>query len=334
MRNHSYDHVVSFALDHPWAITRPMLGLIAGILAHRIAGEDVDQATIEAALVSRKNLPQPRRGSVAIIPVYGVLAPRMNLFSEMSGGTTFEKLTGQLHEAMGNQTVRTIVLDVDSPGGNVAGATEFANELLRARTKKPIIGQIQFTGASAAYWPIACCTEVVAAPSARVGSLGVYTSHDDLSEALAKLGIKRTYLSAGKGKVDGNEAEPLGEETAARISKILADAYGLMVGDVVKGRARANDQAPALTAGRVRDEWKALLYTSSEALANGMIDRIATLDETVARLLGASPDANDQALAQTIPLPAGDTFQEPSRATNQDRRAEVELERAVLELSL
>src|SRR5688572_25122653 len=119
-----YAHVVSFALSHPWAVTRDMLAVIAGILAQRVAGIEPDQATIDAALVNRKNLPQPRAGSVAIIPIYGVISPRMNMMSEMSGGTTFEKLTGQLREAMGNTSVKTIVLDVDSPGGSVAGNTE------------------------------------------------------------------------------------------------------------------------------------------------------------------------------------------------------------------
>src|SRR5688572_24294991 len=179
-----YEHVLSFVLEHPWAITKPMLTVIAGILARRVAGQDVDRTEIEAALVNRKNLPQPMAGSIAILPVYGVLAPRMNLFSEMSGGTTFEKLTGRVREAMGTKAVKTLVLDIDSPGGSVAGATEFARELLKARAKKPIIAQIQYTGASAAYWLASCCTEIVAAPSARVGSIGVYTSHDDISAAL------------------------------------------------------------------------------------------------------------------------------------------------------
>src|SRR6185436_20260559 len=117
--------------------------VVATILARRVAGDDVDRTAIAAALVDRKNLPQPRAGSIAIIPVYGVIAPRMNLMSEMSGGTTFEKLTSQLREAVANKSVRTIVLDVDSPGGSVAGNTEFVAEVMRARVKKPIIAVAQ-----------------------------------------------------------------------------------------------------------------------------------------------------------------------------------------------
>jgi signal peptide peptidase SppA len=327
MSNHGYEHVLGFALDHPWAITRPMLQVIAGILARRIAGQDVERAEIEAALVNRKNLPQPRAGSIAIIPVYGVIAPRMNVMSEMSGGTTFERLTGQLREAMGNKTVKTIVQDIDSPGGNVAGATEYARELLKARTKKPIIAQIQYTGASAAYWLASCCTEIVAAPSARIGSVGVYTSHDDISEALAKLGVKRKYLSAGDGKVDGHEAEPLSAAAEARMTAAITEAYEQFVGDVVKGRGAG------MTADRVRKDWKAHVYGSAEALSLGMIDSIATLDDTIQRVLSASPDAEDQRAALAF-ASTGDTAQEPIAATAQDLRPILALEHDLFKMQL
>jgi hypothetical protein len=61
-----YGHILSFALSHPWAIEADMVPVIAGILARHIAGVDA-RAEIEASLVNRKNLPQPRAGSVAII---------------------------------------------------------------------------------------------------------------------------------------------------------------------------------------------------------------------------------------------------------------------------
>ena len=197
-----YDHVLSFALEHPWNLARPMLRVVAGILARRMAGQDADDAAIAAALVDRKNLPQPRAGSVAIIPVYGVIAPRMNLFSEFSGGTTFESLSRSLAKAMANADIKTVLLDIDSPGGSVAGNAEFAAEVMRARVTKPIIAQIQFTGASAAYAVAAACTEIVAAPSARIGSIGTYAILEDLSAMLEQVGIKETFIFAGEGKDD------------------------------------------------------------------------------------------------------------------------------------
>jgi signal peptide peptidase SppA len=326
----SYEHVLGFALSHPWNIEKSMLPVIAGILARRIAGHDADPAAIQAALVDRKNLPQPRAGSIAIIPVYGVLAPRMNMMTEMSGGTTYEKLTSQLRGAMADKTIKTIVFDVDSGGGSVAGNAEFAAEVLRARAKKPIIAQAQYLMGSAAYQLSSVATEVVAAPSARVGSIGSYMIHDDLSKALEMEGIKTTYISAGEGKVDGNETEPLSDAARARMEALVNGAYEQFVGNVVKGRGKG------MTADKVRNEWKAYVYSASEALSMGMIDRIATLDETLARILSASPDSEDQRAAETIFSPIDATDQElpAMAATSQERMSELALERALFELNL
>jgi signal peptide peptidase SppA len=318
----AYEHVLAFALEHPWNLTPSMMAVIAGILAQRIAGEPVDRDEIEAALVNRKNLPQPRQGSVAVIPVMGVLAPRMNLFSEMSGGTTYSQLTAQLRAAVNDKTVKQIVLDVDSPGGSVAGNEEFAHEVMRARTKKPVIAQAQFTMASAAYHLAAGATEIVAAPSARIGSVGTYSMHNDLSEALKAMGVKRTFISAGEGKVDGNPAEPLGDEARGRIQASVNEAYEAFVGNVVRGRGQG------VTPEMVRTKWKAHVYGAAEAKKLGMIDRVATLDETLARLLG--DDADEGRSSQAI----DDTPQDALCVSGQDRRPLAELEAKVFELSL
>jgi signal peptide peptidase SppA len=331
-----YEHVLGFALSHPWNVLPEMLSLIAGILAERIAGVERDQATIEAALVNRKNLPQPRAGSVAIIPIYGTLAPRMNLLSEMSGGTTYQKIASQLREAVADKTIRNIVLDIDSPGGSVAGNAELAAEIMRARTKKPILAQAQFLMGSSAYQIGAAATEIVAAPSAHVGGIGTYTMHDDLSEALKQLGIKRTYISAGEGKVDGNPAEPLSETARARMDTLVGDAFNQFVGNVVKGRGQG------LTTDRVKKEWKAYVYGADEAQSLGMIDTIATLDQTLHRLLTESPDAADQRAAEVLESPIVATAQElaarVAAATAQSRLSDLQwqhaMERELLELDL
>ncbi len=328
MNSHPYAHILGFALEHPWAITRPMLSVIQDILLRRVEGGSADPAEINAALVNRKNLPQPMAGSVAIIPVYGVLAPRMNMLTEISGGTTFEKLTAQLRESVANKSVKTILLDVDSPGGNIAGMTEFAREIMRARTKKPVVAQAQYLMGSAAFVISSAATEIIAAPSAKVGALGVYTFHDNNTEALAKLGIKRTMIGAGTGKTDGAEGTALSEEGLARIQTIVDDAYASAIDTVVKGRGQG------MSAEKARNDWKAHIYSAQEALSNGMIDRIATLDETLTRILTASNDPADQKAALTLShLQATDQERPVMGATSQELVGEfAPLERAVFEL--
>jgi signal peptide peptidase SppA len=309
------EHVLSFALEHPWALTRPMGRVVAGILA-RWASDRPDPAAIAAALVNRKNLPQPTgEGAIAIIPIYGVIAPRLNVLSDFSGGTTFEALSKQLAEAMANKAIKTIVFDVDSPGGNVAGATEFAREVMRARTKKPILAIAQYMMASAAYWAMAGATEIVAAPSAMVGSIGVFTIHEDLSKALEMEGVKLTYLAAGKWKVAGNETEPLSKEVAGRIQAKVDEAYEKFLSDVSKGRGVALDE---IRAGYGEGD----TVSAAEALRLGMIDRVATLDDTIARVM-TPPDQRASIVVPELQAhtdsPTVDTSQEPAKATDQDR---------------
>lgn len=300
----TYDHVLAFALEHPWAVTPNMRATIADILARRLAGQDTTPADL-AALVARRNGPQPIAGGggVALIPIYGVIAPRMNLFSEMSGGTTFESLTGELRAAMANPDVATIVFDVDSPGGNVAGATEFAREVMAARTQKPVIAQIQYLGASAAYWAIAGATEIVAAPSAMVGAIGVYTMHDDISEALAKLGVKREVISAGKYKAEGADGGPLSDEAKAHLRGIVESSYTRMVTDIGNGRGQ---KASAIRSGFGEGR----VVTADAALEAGMIDKIGTLSDTLARVLKTPPIAAARATDQEPRPHAAATSQE------------------------
>lgn len=294
-----------------------MLSTIADVLARRIAGQTLTAAELEAALTKRDKLPQPTTGGVALIPIHGVIIPRGTMFSEVSGATTVEALSSQLRAALAAEEVSTIVLDVDSPGGNAAGITEFAREIMRARTKKPVIAVAQYTMASAAYWLAAAATEIVASPSASVGSVGVYTIHDDLSKALAEFGVKRTYISAGKFKVDGNETEPLSDSALEFIQGRVDDTYSRFVTDIASGRGISKEIVKS-------DFGQGRTLSADDALAAKMIDSIATLDETIARLVGAPKKNARGARAEidTLPLSAADTSQEPARVTDQDRHSD------------
>jgi signal peptide peptidase SppA len=173
--------------------------------------------------------------------------------------------------------VKAVVLDIDSPGGSVPGTEELATEIRRIRGgEKPIIAQVNALAASAAYWVASSADEIVVTPSGRAGSIGVYTAHDDVSAALEKRGIKRTYISAGKHKVEGNETEPLGKDALAHIQEGVNRSYNRFVSAVAEGRGT--------TVGKVEDGFGQGRVFFAEALMDrGMVDRIATLEETLER---------------------------------------------------
>jgi signal peptide peptidase SppA len=303
---------------HPWALTRAMTDVVVSVLSRRLTMNALEAESFEPRAPGRKQ----RTGGVAVLPIHGVIAPRMNALSEISGGATYEQASQALAEVMANPEVSTIVLDIDSPGGSVMGATEFAREVMKARTKKTIIAQANYEMCSAAYWIGACATEIVASPSSMVGSIGVYSIHEDLSAALEQAGVKLTYLSAGKFKVDGNEAEALSDTARARLQAIVDGAYATFVGDVALGRGISVDKVQSRYG-------EGSVLNATEAKAAKMIDRIATLDETLARVL----PSGTQPLALSAQAFALDTSQEPSPATDQDRvRACRELECELLML--
>jgi signal peptide peptidase SppA len=332
---HSLAHVMGIAFG-PWNLTPEMLAVVASVLARHIALDErpadallqIGQVeAVQAALANRKNLPQPRVGSVAIIPVHGVIAPHASQLGNASNVTSFDDLSDALDHAVRDKGVRTIVFDVDSPGGSVRGNQEFAAEVMRARTKKPIIAHANYLMASAAYQLSAAATEIVAAPSAQVGGIGTYSIHDDFSAAMAQHGVKRTYISAGAGKVDGNEAEPLSEAAYAKRQKAVNVAYTDFVNTVVRGRGTGT------TVEKVRDTWGAHVYGAVEAKDLGLIDKIATFDQTLERLLDPA-DALDRAALATFEDAPVDTPQIREEAGQDRRRELLELQHTMERLQL
>jgi signal peptide peptidase SppA len=307
-----YEHLLAFVFDHPWALDPPWAIRIAGILARRVAGEETPREEIAAAVAKRPEAGSDVRrvGDVAVLGMYGVIAPRMNLFTQASGGTTFEQLSANLAEAVASQP-RAIVLDIDSPGGNVAGASEFAHEVLAARAQVPVVAVANHTMASAAYWVAACATELVAAPSAMVGSVGVLSLYEDVSAALEKRGIKRDVISAGRFKGEGADGGPLSAEARAHRQAVVDQFYERMTADIGLGRG--------LSGADVREKFgEGRLMTARDGLAAGLVTRVGTLSETLTRY-GAAPAAR-----RPLPDPTSVTAQERlSGVTAQERAARI-----------
>jgi ClpP class serine protease len=128
----------------------------------------------------------------------------------MSGRTVSEPLA--------DSDVKAIVLDVDSPGGVISGVAELAGELRGLRGgAKPIVAHADYLVASAAYWIASQADEIIATPSALVGSVGVYSMHVDQSGWLEQLGIKVTLVAEPAQKVEGNPFDPLGADAEAHM---------------------------------------------------------------------------------------------------------------------
>jgi hypothetical protein len=191
-RESRYPHVVRAVRETPWAILEETYWTILQLVDVRASGGTLTHDEIQARIgagPARRDY-EVVNGNVAVIPIYGVITPKADLMSEMSGGTSVERISQTFAAALADDGIRGIVLDIDSPGGSVDGIPELAAQIRGARGTKPILAQANYRAASAAYWLGAQADEFFAAPSADVGSVGVFAAHNDVSAALEQDGIK------------------------------------------------------------------------------------------------------------------------------------------------
>lgn len=221
-------------------------------------------------------------GDIAVVNLSGFITQKPSIMSLLFGGTSTEGLAASIVAAMAEPSVGAVVFNVDSPGGVVFGVPEAAATIRAARGPKPFIAVANPLMASAAYYLASQADEVVSAPSALVGSIGVYVAHADESKALAAAGIDVTEITYGKRKAEETSFHPLTDEARAGI-QARVDYYGhLFEADVAKGRR--------VPVGAVRAKYgEGAVFTADAAKAAGLVDRIATLDEVLAGL--AHPQA-------------------------------------------
>lgn len=285
-----FRHAREFVAERPWAIRPSRLAVIVDFLTYRSHGYRLTREEIEARIGEPMEAREARsgsgsggrRGAIALIGLMGVIAPRAANFDSVSSprGTSIEQFRNSLRMALADDSVDSVLVEIDSPGGRVDQVPEMAAELRAARKQKPIVAHANGMAASAAYWLGSQADELVITPSGEVGSIGVYAAHEDLSGALEQEGVKMTLISAGKYKVDGNPFEPLSEDARAAIQADVDSFYEMFTADVARGRGVAvNDvrrDGSAFGEGR--------MVTANAALKAGMVDRIETIDQTIRRM--------------------------------------------------
>lgn len=289
-------HFLAWALSTPWALQPDRMAAYAAVLARRYAGgmkaeRDSDgrpgsdrmggDGLDTKAAVQRAG--SGRRGAIAVIPIHGAIVQRASQINICDGGTSTQAVSNALREANADDTVDSILLDIDSPGGSVYGVAELAAEI-RASTK-PVTAIANSLAASAGYWLGSAAREFFVTPGGEVGSIGVWMAHEDWSKALDEMGIKTTLISAGAYKVEGNPYEPLGDDARAFLQSRTNDYYGAFTRDVAKGRKVSVDQVRGgMGQGRV--------LGADQAKAENMVDGVMTFDQVVRHIQRNSTSAS------------------------------------------
>ena len=274
-------------LSTPWALMPERLNAVSAVMARWsshapataevLAGVDTDKLAREAR---RQTATSVSGGGIAVLPLYGVITQRGNMIEDVSGpgSVSTQKFAAALRQALADESVSQILIDIDSPGGSVYGVAELADEIVAARAQKPIIAIANSLAASAAYWIGCSASEFYVTPGGEVGSIGVWQAHFDYSQALAAEGVTPTLISAGTYKVEGNPYAPLDPEAQAFMQSRVDDYFLAFSKAVAKGRGVPIAQVRnGMGQGRV--------LGADAALEQNMVDGIVTLDEAIRKML-------------------------------------------------
>ena len=213
---------------------------------------------------------------VAVIPVHGTLVHRLGTLQPESGMTGYDGIRQNYLGALVDPRVRAIVFDIDSPGGEVAGAFDLTDTIYGTRGTKPmwaILAESAFSGAYA----IASAADRITVPrTGGTGSIGVVWMHVDWSRALDGEGLEVTFVTWGDRKLDGCPELPLSPEARERAQTEI-DAMGeLFAATVARNRGVSFDAIRAM---------QAATFTGPRGVAVGLADALQAPDEAFAALL-------------------------------------------------
>lgn len=277
-----YPHLYARIFGAPLAVAVvPLKAMVEGLRA-RVEADARRDGPSERASVSMRATSvvtateqAPVEARIAVIPVTGTLAHRAGFDANCTPIRGYDAISRDLREALADSSIDAILLDVDSPGGEVAGLPELANELMAARGVKPIHAVANTVAASAAYWLASAADRVTASPSAQVGSIGIVALHVDQSEKDKAEGLTYTFVHAGERKVEGHPHAPLSDDARKNVQARVDALYGTFVDHVAKARGLE----PSAVIGT-----KAAVLSAQEAKASGLVDAVGTYDEALRAL--------------------------------------------------
>lgn len=261
----------------PWAVLPDRLPFIRAALIDSFARRQ--QVSLQAPITAAANAAHRKTGNdgIAVLPFHGVTVQRTDALGETLGLLSLWHFTQAFRAALADDAVGGIVIDVDSPGGSVYGVAELADEIYRARARKPVFAIANSLAASGAYWIASAANEFYSTPGGEVGGIGVHDMHIDLSKGLEKAGIQTTLIAAGKFKTEGNPFQPLGANARAAMQTRIDGYYHTFVAAVAKHR---NVPESAVRNGMGQGR----LLDAERAKRESMVDGIATLDDVAGKL--------------------------------------------------
>ncbi|RUP42070.1 MAG: S49 family peptidase [Acinetobacter sp.] len=245
----------------------------------------------KALKLTKPSLAHGGSNNIAIIPIHGILTKRSGIFDGMLGMTSYDEIQQQISAALLDDTVQTILLDIDSPGGETSGLFDLADFIFNARSQKRIWAVCNDEAYSAAYGIASSAEKVFINRTSGAGSIGVIATHMDQSAFDEKQGVKYTTVFAGNRKNDLNPHEPLTSESMQTLQSEVSRLYDMFVELVARNRGLTTEAVKATEAG---------LYFGLDAIQTGLADEILTFPECIQK---AATQSFIRTIAMTETLP-------------------------------
>jgi len=285
-------YLASRVFGTPLLIHPRKLEVILSVVGPRM-GMVVPEASAQLVQISppervmRTDLQVP---NIAVISILGTLVRRTGAMDAASGLTSYASISSQINAAINDPNVDAVLLDIDSPGGEAGGAFDLADEIVSARSTKPIWAVANDDAFSAAY-AIACSAErIYLTRTGGVGSIGVIALHVDQTQRDALDGYRYTAIYAGDRKNDLSPHLPLSNEASTALQTEVDRLYEMFVSTVATNRG--------LDAQAVRDTQAGLFY-AGDAIEAGFADAIGTADDAM-RALALEVQQRKSAIARSF----------------------------------
>jgi signal peptide peptidase SppA len=294
-----YPHIAARIFNRPLLLAPDKLDAIVAFIGTRV-GLPASALPRPHAYATQHG--ERRRGGyrvqnrVAMISMSGILVHRSAFDAHTSEPLLgYDDIGRMVDAAAADKSVDAIVLEINSPGGEVSGAFQTAEKINRAAQVKPIHAVSDGLAASAAYLLASASTSITVASTALTGSIGVVLKHVDVSRAIEAEGVRVTEIFAGRHKVDGSAFAPLPDDVRARLQAMIDDVYNQFTSAVARYRDMAESAVRAT---------EAETFLGAEAIAAGLADFVGTTDDVLERIATSA--------ARHSTLAAGNTEMAPS----------------------
>lgn len=216
-------------------------------------------------------------GTVAVVQAIGSLTQRPQIIGSAETRSTAQ-IAAEVRAASQDPNIDGILLEIDSPGGEVFGVPEAWASLRESARAKPVVAWANSVAASAALYLASAATEFWITPSGEAGSVGVYSLHVDISKALENMGEAWDFIVATKSphKIEGNPTTALSEDARAHLQANVDRYMSMFVRDLAKGRGVSEKHVESSFGG-------GRMMGAAQAVSVGMADNVGTFEQVVRR---------------------------------------------------